>query len=169
MDKESVIPDASGITTSEERRGRPSANQQIDLEAKIWRYFIDCISVPTAARELGVDVKTVRRYYRHFSEIRISMNDDEFIEQCKINIESGVCSIDDLILKQRKSLNQLEAELASQKSRTHKEDYQLRRELRDTAKSIANMTILKTNLANSPTADIKLNGLAKELIANIVP
>jgi len=149
-------------------RGRPSINQQIEIEEKIWKYFADGISAPTAAKELGIDVKTAQKYYRQFAELRISETEDEFIEQCKINVESAVCVLDNLILRERKLLETLETELASQKNRTPKEEYQLRRELRETVKSIAQLVTLKTNLANSPTADIKLNRLIREMMDKFV-
>jgi hypothetical protein len=161
------IPNRIDTDDQNNERGRPSINQQIEMEKKILPYFRNGISTTTTARELGLDVKTVRRYYKKFAKPKLSMMEEEFIEESKINVESSVCALDNLILEGRKSLEDLKNELGN-KNINPKEKRDLRKELREIVKNIAHLITLKINLTNSPTADLSLNRMFRELMDKLV-
>ncbi len=169
-----MFQDNAGRVGEEENgggRGRPSLNQQIEIEEKVWPYFRDGISATETAREVELDRKTVVKYYRKFAESRIQANDAEFIEQCKINIQSAEEAISDQISNLQKSEDKLKEVIdtfTKSPNFSLKTYLALQKELRETAKTISHLITLKTNLANSTTADMRLANLAKELIDKLV-
>ena len=172
MDKNPYITDGSGIETPEEKRGRPSLNQQNEIEEKIWPYFRDDISAMVAAKELKLNRKTVYRYYKIFAKRRRTINEGKFNEQCKINVESAEMAISSQILKLRKSQDQIELvidNLVQTGNFSEKTYLQLQKEKREITKTIAYLVTSKTNIANSPTSDISLIRLTREVLEKIVP
>ncbi|OLD32780.1 MAG: hypothetical protein AUI61_02200 [Thaumarchaeota archaeon 13_1_40CM_2_39_13_2] len=150
--------------------GRPSLNQQVKLEKQIRSYFENGISALVAATKLKINPKTAKRYYRKFAEPQLTIDEDEFQEQCKINIESAVMAISNQILKSLQIQRHLELyarALKQSKNFSFTEYLNVQRELRKLSKYIADLIVLKTNLANSPTADLTLNRLAREWTQNI--
>jgi len=163
--------DKAGSTKQRNRRGRPSISQQIKIEEKLWPYFDGGICPTVAARESEIDRKTVRNYYKKFAELPLRNNEKAFIEQCKINLASAETAISNILLK----LGRYEEEQGrffrpriESNNISPKDFLSWQRELRKLAKTFGELIVLKTNLANSPTADLTLNRLAREL-TQIVP
>ena len=99
-------------------------------------------------------------------------NEGKFNEQCKINVESAEMAISSQILKLRKSQDQIELvidNLLQTGNFSEKTYLQLQKEKREIAKTIAYLVTSKTNIANSPTSDISLIRLTREVLEKIVP
>lgn len=145
-------------------RGRPHDVRRAEIKREIWSYFIIGLYPSTVAAKTGYDIKTVRHYYQHFSSFRINLNQNGFIQQCKINIENALAAIDNQILRledlyvvQRKYLDTFGHELSLNSAVDG---------LRKITKTISELCALKLAIANSPTADINLMRLTKEILKN---
>ena len=146
------------------RRGRPSRKQQIEIEETIWYYFEKGVCAAVASQESKINRKTVDRYYEKLAELPLRTNEKAFINQCKINIASAETAISNQLLKLRQIQDKLL--LFMSKGISAKDYLNCVREFRKLAKTIAELIVLKTNLANSPTSDLTLNRLAQEWTQN---
>ena len=157
-------------STKQRKRGRPTLSEQAELKKQIYEYFEEGISPLAAEMRSGIDRKTVRKHYLEFAEHRLRIDEDEFNEQCKINLASAELTISNRILKLRRYEDEQEIffEPRIKSNNISPRDYlNLQRERRKYAKTITDLIVLRTHIANSPTADITLNRLVQEWIQKI--
>lgn len=145
-------------------RGRPHDVRRAEIEREIWSYFVIGVYPSTVAVQTGYNIKTIRHYYKNFSSFRINLNQNGFIQQCKINIENALAAIDNQILRledlyavQKKYLDTFGHELSLNSAVDG---------LRKIIKTTSELQTLKLTIANSPTADINLMRLTQEILKN---
>jgi hypothetical protein len=145
--------------------GRPTKLAQLELQDKVRPYFERGISAFATAKETGINVKTVNKYFeKWYSEIKDSQK-QEFIERTKFEKERAVLAIENQLLQSYKIQDDLEKQMPvkSGKARNafEKGYYKLRMQIVGT---IVNLISMKINLANAVTADASLEQKTKELI-----
>jgi len=174
MEKSSQIEKSSekdGVVLPSEKtdnsNGRPSKAEQLEIERKLRSYFEKSISPYVTSCETGINIKTVRKYFKEWSEeIRDSEHQD-FIERSKTAKEQAILACDRQLLILYKAQEDFEKQVEDsikQSGGTPKLDRWLYKQRIEISNAIVNLTILKTTLENTPTADITLAKRMQELL-----
>ena len=152
---------------TDNKNGRPSEAEQLEIERKLRPYFEKSISPYVTSRETGINIKTVRKYFHEwFEEIKSSEHPD-FIERSKIAKEQAILACEDQLLRLYKVQEDIEKQVENSITqsggipRLERWVYKQRIEV---SSAIVNLIILKTTLANTPTADITLAKKMQELL-----
>ena len=142
---------------NQNRRGRPSKCEQLQIERRLRPLFIRGLSTYSASIETGYSINTVKTYYDNFyKEIR-DLEGPEFDQACKDRKISACLAIDEQIQKMEKMQKELEQK--SQIGGTHDiQQYKLRISL---CNLISDLKIKSLDIANSPTSDEILAALSK--------
>jgi hypothetical protein len=120
------------------------------------------LSSSIAAKETGININTVKKYYRDFSnQIKLSQHPD-FIQHSKNTIQNCMLALDVQISKLYTLQDKLEMQM-NHEIRQHDSIppmlYKISISLSD---KISDLLLKKTNLTISPTADITLSRFIKE-------
>ncbi|MEX1996775.1 MAG: hypothetical protein WD884_05315 [Nitrosopumilaceae archaeon] len=149
------------------KKGRPSEAEQLEIERKLRPYFEKSISPHLASRETGINIKTVRNYFHEWiEEIRAAEHPD-FIERSKIAKEQAILAYDKQLLKLHKIQDDLEKQIEDsikQSGGIPNLERWLYKQRIEVSNAIINLINLKTALANTPTADITLAKKVQELL-----
>ena len=144
------------------KHGRPSKAEQLHIEKTLRPYFEKMLSPSFAARDAGININTVKKYYRVFSdEIRSSEHPD-FIQRSKNIIQNCSLAFDVQLSKLYTLQDKLEAQInqeIKQKGKIPPALYKISIRL---STEIAGLLFKKANLTLSPTADITLSRYIKE-------
>jgi len=144
------------------KHGRPSKAEQLHIEKTLRPYFEKMLSPSFAARDAGININTVKKYYRVFSdEIRSSEHPD-FIQRSKNIIQNCSLAFDVQLSKLYTLQDKLEAQInqeIKQKGSIPPALYKISMRL---SAEIAGLLFKKANLTLSPTADITLSRYIKE-------
>jgi hypothetical protein len=144
------------------KHGRPSQAEQLHIEKTLRSYFEKMLSPSFAARDAGININTVKKYYRVFSdEIRSSEHPD-FIQRSKNIIQNCSLAFDVQLSKLYTLQDKLEAQInqeIKQKGKIPPALYKISIRL---STEIAGLLFKKANLTLSPTADITLSRYIKE-------
>lgn len=145
--------------------GRPSKAEQLEKRIRLFPYFEKRIKPKQAAKETGIDVKTVRDYFNALTEIVYKNQVKEFLERSRLAKERALLKIAIRIDKLEKHSDELEEQLNNVKWSLSPEYIQAQEKYDKIQVAIAKLEIEKCNLECSPTADTKLeldtNNLSK--------
>lgn len=136
----------------EKRNGRPTLAEQSEIEKQIWPYFEQGYKPDRVAFETGINVKTVRRYFRIWREKYISVQGPEFFKNCKLSNGRTILELNTGILKLEKRSSELNAEIESP-GPIHDKRW-MYAEYRKTQELISKLYLEKNALENTPTADV---------------
>src|SRR5579864_7556884 len=138
-------------------RGKPSKQEQLEIERRLRPLFIRDVSPYHAVIETGYSPNTVKKYYHKFyKEIR-DLEGSDFAQQCKDRIVSACFGIDEEISNLRKIRKELEL-----KSQTGGTQYiQLYKLQISLSNSISDLILKRLGIANSPTYDEMLEAMRK--------
>lgn len=142
--------------------GRPSLVEEAEIEKEIWDCFSNYMLPQTAKKSIHRNIKTIKKYYNKFAARRINLNEQEFVEQCKVNIESACATLDRQLGKLYSLQEKLEAKIP-----TFTNEFAIISacgELRRIVKTISELVDLKLKIDNAPTADIHLMKMAEEVL-----
>lgn len=143
------------------KHGRPNKAEQLRIEQTLRPYFEKMLSTSFAARDTGININTVKRYYKIFSdEIRSSEHTD-FIQRSKNIIQNCNLALDIQLSKFYTLQNKLEMQINSEIKQHDKIPpilYKISITLSD---NISDLLLKKVNLTISPTADITLSNYIK--------
>ena len=149
------------------KRGRTNKAEQLQLERKLRPYFEKTLSVSFAARETGVNINTVKKYYKTWSDEIKSTEHPDFIERSKIIIRNSVLAIDHQLSKLYKLQEIFEKQINHNIKQNNKipnleiNIYKTGILLSD---KISDLILKKTNLIATPTADVTLSHEIKDLL-----
>jgi hypothetical protein len=143
------------------KNGRPSKAEQLEIQKKLWPYFSRGISAFTTAKETGINIKTVNKYFAIWFDQSKNSQDHDFIEKCKIENQRAFISYENELSRLYKMRDDLMKDFqeSGKDLQSRKWYYKLDMEI---SKMIIHLTSLKTALVNSPTADVTLDILQKE-------
>ncbi len=143
-------------------RGRPNKAEQLHIERKLRPYFERMLSTSLAARKSGININTVKKYYKVFSdEIKLSEHPD-FIQRSKYSIQNCALAIDSQLSKLYTLQDKLELQINSEIKQHGRVTPTLYKISITLTKNISDLLFRKTNLIISPTADITLSNYIKE-------
>lgn len=147
--------------------GRPSETEQLEIERKLRPYFEKSISSSVTSRETRINIKTVRKYFHEWYEEIKSSEHPDFIERSKIAKEQAILAYDDQLLilyKVQEDIEKQAEDSIKQSSGIPKLDRWLYKQRVEVSIAIVNLINFKTTLANTPTADITLAKKVQELL-----
>ena len=147
--------------------GRPSETEQLEIERKLRPYFEKSISSSVTSRETGINIKTVRKYFNEWIEEIKSSEHPDFIERSKIAKEQAILAYDDQLLilyKIQEDIEKQAEDSIKQSGGIPKLDRWLYKQRIDVSYAIVNLISFKTALVNTPTADITLAKRMQELL-----
>ncbi len=136
---------------SEKRNGRPTLAEQSEIERQLWPYFEQRYKPDRVAYETGINVKTVRRYFRIWHEKYISVQGPEFFKNCRLSNGRTILELDNEILEMKKRSAELDVAIKSS-GPIHKKRW-LYSEYRKTKELILKLYLEKNNLECTPTTD----------------
>lgn len=136
--------------------GRPSKVEQLDKKIQLFSYFEKRIKPKQAAKETGIDVKTVRDYFDALSEIVYKNQEKGFLERSRLAKERALLKIAIRIEKLEKHSDELEEKLNAVKWSLSPEYIPVHEKYDKIQVAIAKLELEKCNLECSPTADTKL-------------
>lgn len=145
--------------------GRPNKAEQLCIEKILWPYFEKMLSTSFAARDTGININTVKKYYKVFSDQIRSSEQADFIQRSKDFIRSCNLALDNQLSKLYTLQDKLEMQInheIKQHDRIPPALYKISIALSD---RICDLLLKKTNLTLSPTADITLSNYIKESIS----
>ena len=79
--------------------GRPTVHAQLQIQKTLRIYFERKISAATTSREVGVNVKTVCKYFHEWAEKVNEFETGDFLERQKIDHGRIIASFDAQILE----------------------------------------------------------------------
>lgn len=139
----------------EKRNGRPSIAEQIEIESQLWPYFESGYKVQRAADETGINVKTVRRYFKKWYEKYKSVQGPEFFKNCRLSNGRTILELNKIIWKLEKQIEEID--MVKELSGSIQDKRWLYVEKRKTLESLSKLYMQRNNLENTPTADVTLN------------
>jgi len=146
--------------------GRPSKAEQLEKRIRLFPYFEEKITPKQAAKETGINIKTVRAYFAVLAEIVYKNQEKEFLERSRLAKERTLLEISMRIDKLEKHSDELEDKLNNVKWSLSPEYIPAHEKYDKIQVAIAKLELEKCNLECSPTADTKLkidtNNLVKE-------
>ena len=120
------------------------------------------LSSSIAAKETGININTVKKYYRDFSNQIKSSQHPDFIQRSKNTVQNCSLAFDVQLSKLYTLQDKLEAQInqeIKQKGKIPPALYKISMRL---SAEIAGLFFKKANLTLSPTADITLSRYIKE-------
>jgi len=153
------------VTNKTHKNGRPSKAEQLEIQKRLRPYFENGISAFVTARETGINIKTVNKYFDEwYKEIKNSQQ-PEFVERTKFEKERAILVFDNQLLKLYKIQDNLEKQAivtsGKVKHAFEKGYYKLQAQI---VGMIVDLISTRINLANAVTADASLEQKTKELI-----
>ncbi len=148
-------------------RGRPSKAKQLQIERKLRPCFEKMLTVSLTARETGVNVNTVKKYYKIWYNEIMSTEHPNFIKRSKITISNANVALDNQLSKLYKLQAILEKQIKhgieQNKGIPHLENNIYKTSILF-AEKISDLILKKTNLTTTPTADVTLSNEIKEYL-----
>ena len=147
--------------------GRPNKSEQLQLERKLRPYFEKMLSVSFAAKETGVHVNTIKKYYKTWYDEIKSTEHPDFIKRSKNTIRNSNLALDNQLSKLYKLQNTLEKQIKNdikQNNGIPNLSLGLYKVSILLSEKISDQILKKTNLTVTPTADITLSNQIKELL-----
>lgn len=78
-------------------RGRPTKQEELQLQEQFQKYYLQGISASFAAEKLGTDRKTAYSHYEKIHRKLVSQNDKNFFETAVANLEQAIICYDAIL------------------------------------------------------------------------
>jgi len=148
-------------------RGRPNKSKQLQIERKLRPYFERMLTTSLAAKETGVNINTVKKYYKIWSDEIKSTEHPDFMERSKIIIRNSILALDNQLSKLYKLQEILEKQInynIKQNNKIPNLELGIYKTSILLSDKISDLILKKTNLIVTPTADITLSNELKEIL-----
>lgn len=99
----------------ERESGRPSKTEQLEIQKQLRKYFDLGITATLAAKQTGLNIKTVCKYFEEMVEQLQEQEDHDFIERHRNERARIINSLDVILLEARESLDSINSEIQSHK------------------------------------------------------
>ncbi len=147
--------------------GRPSKAKQLQIERKLRPYFERMLTVSLASRETGININTVKKYYKKWYNEITSTEHPDFIKRSKITISNANVALDNQLSKLYKLQETLEKQIKHSIKQNNGIPH-LENNIYKTSillnEKISDLILKKTNLTVTPTADVILSNQIKEYL-----
>jgi len=148
-------------------RGRPNKSKQLQIERKLRPYFERMLTTSLAAKETGINVNTVKKYYKTWSNDIMSTEHPDFIKRSKIIILNSNLALDYQLSKLYKLQETLEKQIKhniKQNNGIPNLEINIYKTSILLSEKISDLILKKTNLTITPTADVMLSHEIKEYL-----
>ncbi len=136
-------------------RGRPTIQEQIDIDRKLRPYFTLGIGAPVVSVQTGMDVKTVRKRFKQWCREIVQSESKEFLERSKEAKERKIIAFDYLILSEQKQIDKVDEKIKQLDESGNFKDLEKYLRLRDKqTKRLAELTFIKFDTVSYPTYDV---------------
>jgi len=88
--------------------GRPTQKQQIEIQETLRKYFEKGISATSTSQHIGINIKTVCKYFEEWIEQIRKINDMDFLKRIKLEREQYLTVLDQQLLKLYDLQNEME-------------------------------------------------------------
>lgn len=141
---------------SNRQAGRPSTAAQLDIKLTLWPYFKVGSKSIDVAKDTGINLNTVKRYFRMWSAKIFEYEEKEFFRACKIAKEEALLKIEARIEKLERQSDKLEEKLQAVDWSISPEYEWVHGQYEKLQVRIVKLESEKYNLESTPTADIRL-------------
>ena len=136
-------------------RGRPTIQEQIDIDRKLRPYFTRGIGAPVVSVQTGMDVKTVRKRFKQWYREITQSESKEFLERSKEAKERKIIAFDHLMLSEQKQIDKVDEKIKQLDESGNFKDLEKYLRLRDKqTKRLAELTSIKFETVSYPTYDV---------------
>lgn len=136
-------------------RGRPTIQEQIDIDRKLRPYFTLGIGAPVVSVQTGMDVKTVRKRFKQWYREITQSESKEFLERSKEAKERKIIAFDHLMLSEQKQIDKVDEKIKQLDESGNFKDLEKYLRLRDKqTKRLAELTSIKFETVSYPTYDV---------------
>jgi len=87
------------MTQESRSQGRPSQKQQLEIQELLRKYFEKGISATSTSQHIGINIKTVCKYFKEWVEQIKEINDTDFLKRVKLERERYLTVLDQQLLK----------------------------------------------------------------------
>jgi len=144
-------------------RGRPSKNIQLETRRKLQFFFERGYSASFTAQEVGLNIKTVCKYFRKFSEQFRDLEDQNFFERTRIDRERMILSYDSIISEYYDMVDDVNEQISkSKKDRERLIPNYLFQIKSNLLKKISNLLEKKAGFRMQPPLDESLKKIIQE-------
>lgn len=158
-----ALPNEDDTNLFNHGNGRPSKNEQLEIERILKPYFGNSISASVTSQKTGFNIKTVNKYFHDwYCEISESETSD-FLQNCKeqkeralLTLENQICTLDD----DKKEIQMLINASKKTGNLAYLEKlYKIKLKI---IENIGKFVSARINLVNSATADLVIEMNKKE-------
>lgn len=136
-------------------RGRPTIQEQIDIDRKLLPYFTLGIGASVVSVRTGMNVKTVRKRFKQWYREIVQSEPKEFLERSKEAKERKIIAFDHLILSVQKQIDKVDEKIKQLDESGNFKDLEKYLRLRDKqTKRLAELTFAKFEAVSYPTYDV---------------
>ncbi|KAF6247183.1 hypothetical protein C6990_05780 [Nitrosopumilus sp. b3] len=140
------------------KRGRPTKNDEEKIKQRILEYYEKDISATVAAKELGVNPKTIYKHYKNWDAQKLGIDEKDFLSRIKNTKERSIQSLEEDIISLSKEIDRIEFLMEKSLQNGNILEYEKLAKLKLKTMNQRTKTIsAKINLVGAPTADILIN------------
>jgi hypothetical protein len=146
------------------RCGRPNKAEELEIENKIYPYFIKCLGPETVSQLTGYNIKTVRRYYKKFKARIISEKEKDYVKEWHIQKNIARIGLEQQLAEQYELQASLKKQFKAYEDNGEEVHSWMYKERRKISESIRDMILSTANFALLPTADVTLENQTREVL-----
>lgn len=136
-------------------RGRPTVQEQIDIDRELRPYFTLGIGAALASVQTGMDVKTVRKRFKQWYREITQSESKEFLERSKEAKERTIITLESLMLSEQKQIDKVDEKIKQLEESGNTKDLEKYLRLRNKlTKQLAELTFTKFDAVSCPTYDV---------------
>ena len=146
------------------KRGRPTQKRQLVIEKELLLDYERGYSASFTARKNGMNVKTVCKYFKKFSEQFRDLEQKNFFERIGIDRERMILNYDYMISEHYDTVDEIKQHILNLKKANKPFPYSLHQLKSSVLKTIANLCEKKGALKVEPPLDEYIEKIIKEKI-----
>ncbi|MCH7647072.1 MAG: hypothetical protein IIA83_00480 [Thaumarchaeota archaeon] len=146
------------------KRGRPTQKRQLVIEKELLLDYERSYSASFTARKNEMNVKTVCKYFKKFSEQFRDLEQKNFFERIGIDRERMILNYDYMISEHYDTVDEIKQQILNLKKANKPFSYSLHQLKSSVLKTIANLCEKKGALKAEPPLDEYIEKIIKEKI-----
>ncbi len=140
------------------KQGRPTKEDQQKIKQIILKYYEKDISVIVAARDSGVNPKTIYKYYKMWNSQRDNLDEKDFLLRIKKTKERSIQLLEEDVISLTKEMLKIKFLMEKSLQKGDIPEYEKLSKLKLKTMDQRTKTVsAKINLVGTPTADILIN------------
>jgi hypothetical protein len=144
--------------------GRPNKAEEMEIENKIWPYFVQSFSPETISQITGHNIKTVRKYYKKFYSIINTEKEKDYVKEWQMIKKKTGFALELQLAEKIELQNSVKKQFKAYEDNGEEVPYWMYKERRKISESIQNTILSLANFALLPTADATLKNQTREVL-----